>query len=105
MARVPAPTEPVVRLTEPGRSVTVSVTATADRDTIPWQVTALDLDAEHGQPRCVDAKLDRTSVHPGDSARLTITLRHKNTNDLCVVGLVSTRRGQEHLWPLAVSTR
>ncbi len=101
LALVPA--EPMVRLTEEGASATIGLKAAADQPVAEWTVSAIDLTGSQEDEHYVDVSLDRTSVAPGDTATLTVTVRKRSPKRLSIVGLVSTLDGESSLWPLAVS--
>lgn len=96
------PAAPTVQLT-PGTTITIPLTATADRPVPAWTVTAFDLAEHHGRQRCVAATLDRSTVATGQTAHLTITARQPNPEGPCIVALLSTASTGSYLWPLAVS--
>lgn len=96
------PAEPTLRLA-PGTTVTIPLTATADRPAAPWTVTAFDLGQRHGRQRCVDGTLDRSTVANGQTANLTVTARKPNPDGPCVVAIRSRSGTGTFLWPLAVS--
>jgi len=98
LALVPA--VPVVQLTRAGQAVTIDVSAAADRPVSPWSVSTTDLTGG-----CTESHFDRSTVRPGETAHLTVTLRRPNDTHNCAIGLQSTLDGQTRLWPLAVSTR
>lgn len=99
------PREPAIRLPDVGETTTITVDATADRPTGPWQVSVMDLAAHHGHEPCTQATLNRATAHAGAVARLTVTLQRKQPGDLCFIGLVSTLDRRRDLWPLTVVTR
>lgn len=99
-----APDRQVVRLVNPGDSVTLSLLAASDRPITTWSVQAIDLTGRQQGDRYVDLDLDRATVAPGDQATLRVTLRAIPPVRE-VIGLVSTHDGVDHLWPLEVVTR
>ena len=99
------PAVPILRLAKPGQRATIPLTGASDRPTPGWRVAAIDLDAAHGLPDCVEASLNKAHVTEGAVVSLTVILRRRSPRDLCVVGLVSRLGKAENLWPLAVSTR
>lgn len=100
------PREPAVRLRYVGDTATLIVDAAADRPTEPWQVSVIDLADLRGRQPCVRAEIDTTTVRPGATIELTVTLVHKDPDRYqCHLGLVSTVDRERHLWPLTIVTR
>jgi hypothetical protein len=99
------PEQPVVRLLNSGDSVTITLAAAADRPTEKWSVSTNDLTGSQQRDRYVDVILDRSTVAPGERARLQVTLRQQPPRGLTIVGIVSTLGSESNLWPLAVVTR
>ena len=96
------PAQGAVPLRNAGEHATISLVAAADRAVTEWRVTAIDLASAQGGEPCVDVALDRSQVHPGETAKLTITRLDRPTQPLCVVGVVSTLDGYSYMWPLSV---
>lgn len=97
------PREPAIRLSTIDATATLALDATADRATPNWRIIAVDLTATHGKPRCVEARLDQSTVDTGDTVGLTVTLRHPPPRDVCTLGLVSSRNGTDNIWPVTIS--
>lgn len=96
------PQEPTVRVKKEGDSVMITLTAAADRPVPPWTVSVVDLIGLQERDQYVEASIDKTLVTPGDTARLTLTLRKRHPKHLCIVGLVSMMDADSYLWPVAV---
>jgi hypothetical protein len=99
------PSEGTVRLPRLGDTATIALHARSDAPVGGWAVSAIDVSGAHDRRRYVDLSLDKTEVAPGDSARLTMTLRGRRSSGESVVGIVSTLHGHSQLWPVAVVTR
>jgi hypothetical protein len=96
------PREPVVRLTEEGRTATVALDAAADREVPAWAASAFDLTGYQDRKRYVDLSLAPATIAAGETAQLTITLRGRNARKRSEVGIVSTLGVHSYLWPLTV---
>lgn len=99
------PRQPTVRLAAIGERATVAVDAASDQAAPTWAISAFDISGRRHHQRCVDLRLNKSTVDTGDRARLSITLVRRPPNDLCLVGLVSTLGTRTRIWPLAVVTR
>lgn len=85
-----------------GESASFALYAIADGDAGPWQVQAL---ATNGSTSLA-LSLDRTTVHAGETALLTVTLTSPPTlGPTELYGVVSQSASDTHLWPMLVQAR
>jgi hypothetical protein len=99
------PQQPTVRLPNVGESLQVIVQAALDRPLAAWEVSAIDMWGSRDQQQYVEVALDRSRVTAGEAATLTITLRKRPPQEICLVGLVSTLGETSYVWPVAVVCR
>lgn len=92
------PGTPGVRLSRAGGTVTVPVTAAADRPAPAWTI---GVRAARGAS-CVRAAFDRADVRPGDVAMLSLAPMPDAPSGRCVVLLTSRVGDHETRWPLVV---
>ncbi|MCI0688867.1 MAG: hypothetical protein L0Y54_16785, partial [Sporichthyaceae bacterium] len=98
------PERQFVPMTRVGASITIMVTAIADRPVDQWSVAAMERAGGPGSTPHVDVSLDHDTVTPGQCAALTVTLRRADLAGPVVVLLISTLDGRSHRWPLIIST-
>jgi hypothetical protein len=99
------PRTPIARLSKEGDSLTISMDAAASDPVEEWAVSAFDLTGAQEREQYVGVTLDKTTVTPGQTATLTITLRKQPPGRLSVVGIVSTMGDHSDTWPVAVIVR
>jgi hypothetical protein len=99
------PQQSTVRLTKLGESVQVTVQAASDRPVAAWGVAAIDMWGSRDHRQYLEVALDRSRVTAGETVTLTITLRQRPSQDICLVGLVSTLGETSYVWPVAVVCR
>jgi hypothetical protein len=99
------PQQPTIRLPNLGESVQVTVQAASDRPVAAWGVTAIDMWGSRDHQQYVEVALDRSRVTAGETVTLTITLRKRPPQEICLVGLVSTLGETSYVWPVAVVCR
>jgi hypothetical protein len=99
------PRQPTVRLPNVGESLQVIVQAASDRPVAAWEVSAIDMWGSRDQQQYVEVALDRSRVTAGETATVTITLRKRPPQEICLIGLVSTLGETSYVWPVAVVCR
>ncbi len=99
------PAQPAPLSLREGESVTLVLTAASDRAVKPWTVAAVEIARVGGSEPCLALVLDRATVAPGDTVRLTVTMVKRPARERCVIGLLSTLDGETSLWPVAVLTK
>jgi hypothetical protein len=99
------PRQPTVRLANIGDSVKVTLDAAASRSIPEWAVSTFDLTGTQDHEKYVEVSLDKSTVGPGNTATLTITLRKRHSKRLGVVAVISKMGDYAYVWPVAVVMR
>lgn len=97
--------EPTVRLPTVGERATITLEAVSDRPVPGWAVSAFDLSGYHDGSSYVDVSVDKTQVHAGETATLTIVVRKLHPAQVATVAVVSTIGVLSFMWPVAISMR
>jgi hypothetical protein len=90
-----------------GQSTTVAVMPFSTATTPDWKLEAVDLATLYGAPPALSVSLDRSTVHNGLPATLTIKLLRQpdplpTGQRAAVLSLVSTQGAQQRFWPMLI---
>jgi hypothetical protein len=99
------PRQPVVRLPSVSATASLLLDAASDRPVTGWTISAVDLTGTEDEDQYVEARLDRSTVAPGDVATLTLRVVRLHPRRMAFVGVLSRLGGETRLWPIAVSMR
>ena len=83
-----------------GKSATIEIDAFSDAPYDDWTLSVVDGARYTGDVPSLDFQLDKTTVHNGSKAKLTITLTQAPTNGMATYYVTSRdSHGNRHNWP------
>ena len=85
--------------------MTVDLDATTAGATRSWAVSAFDLSGYLDHEQYAEVTLDKSTVAPGESVKLSIKARKMNPKQREIIAVVSTLGVHSHMWPLLVMMR